>query len=321
MQNAIVAVDDYHAFCACNRINLPLMRDVEKVNEQLVSVVILTWNRKEDIRNTLEKLRSVDYSPLEVIVVDNGSTDGTDGMILREFPEVKYFQQPDNFGIAGYNVGFGAAVGRYVVALDSDSWPAKDAITKMAKIFAENPRVGAVAFDVHSTDMEDEISAHPPSEVESEVFGYHGAGVGFRKEVFATVGYWYEPFFLYFNEMDHALGLLCAGYKIIHSTGIVAFHKSSSSARVSDSAAYYYARNALWLIWRRYPLRRMFYATFYFIYLAVCESVYQRTTVYLRALRDAFRKSAQVLAEREPLGEALFKKVRLPLPLVFSRWA
>lgn len=296
------------------------MGDTKEVNEQLISVVILTWNRKEDIRTTLEKLRNVDYSQLEIIVVDNGSTDGTDSLVLREFPEVKYLPQPKNLGIAGYNAGFKAAKGQYVVALDSDSYPAKNAITKMAKVFAENPRAGAVAFDVHSTDM-DGGKAKSPNEIESEVYGYHGAGVGFRKEVFRIVGYWYEPFFLYFNEMDHALGLLAGGYKIIHSTGIVAFHKSSPTARVSDSAAYYYARNALWLIWRRYPLKRMFYATFYFIYLAISESVHQRTTVYLRALRDGCKMSARVLAGRKPLEESLFKKVRLPLQLVFTRWA
>lgn len=297
------------------------MRDVKEVNGQLVSVVILTWNRKEDVRATLEKLRRVDYSPLEIIVVDNDSTDGTDSMILREFPKVKYLQQPKNLGIAGYNVGFKAARGSYVVALDSDSYPAKNAITKMAKIFAENPRAGAVAFEVHSADA-DGGKAELSAGITGEVFGYHGAGVGFRKEVFRIAGYWYEPFFLYFNEMDHALGILSAGYKIIHSTDIVAFHKSSPAARASsDTAAYYYARNALWLIWRRYPLRRMFCATIHFIYLAVSESVHQRTTVYLRALRDGFKMSAQVLAGREPLGEALFKKVRLPLQLVFTRWA
>lgn len=296
------------------------MRGMNKQKARLVSIVILTWNRKNDLRETLGKIRETAYSPIEIIVVDNASTDGTAEMVSSEFPAVNYLRQSKNSGIAGYNVGFKAAGGEFVVALDSDSYPGFDAITNMVALFDKNRDTGCIAFDVRSHQNIRPFN-EAVDEVTREVAGYHGAGVGFRKELFEKAGYWFEPFFLYFNEMDHALNILKAGYKILHSTAVRAYHKSSPVQRGSSRASYFYVRNGLWLVWRHYPLRRMLPVTFYIIYLAVSESFYQRTLVYLVALRDAFKVSSKIIAEREPLDNKLFQKVRVPLPLLFGRFA
>ncbi|MFQ5431761.1 MAG: glycosyltransferase family 2 protein [Nitrospinota bacterium] len=293
---------------------------MNKQKARLVSIVILTWNRKNDLRETLGKIRETAYSPIEIIVVDNASTDGTAEMVSSEFPAVNYLRQSKNSGIAGYNVGFKAAGGEFVVALDSDSYPGFDAITNMVALFDKNRDTGCIAFDVRSHQNIRPFN-EAVDEVTREVAGYHGAGVGFRKELFEKAGYWFEPFFLYFNEMDHALNILKAGYKILHSTAVRAYHKSSPVQRGSSRASYFYVRNGLWLVWRHYPLRRMLPVTFYIIYLAVSESFYQRTLVYLVALRDAFKVSSKIIAEREPLDNKLFQKVRVPLPLLFGRFA
>ena len=290
------------------------------MDNHTVTVVILTWNRRDDLKETLYKLRASRYKNLEIIVVDNASTDGTDSMVLSDFPEVRYLPLDENRGIAGYNVGFKAASGDFVLVLDSDSYPAEDSIGRMVELFEKNRDVGAIAFDVHAADT-DILSEENGGEQISDVAGYHGAATGFRREIFAVAGYWYEPFFLYFNEMDHALRILDAGYRIVHSTAIRAFHKSSPVSRPSERAPYFYTRNALWLIWRHYPLRQMFASTLYFIYLAVSETCFQRTTVYLKAVRDAFLSASAVLAQRRPVKRSVYDFARIPLPLVFTRRA
>lgn len=287
---------------------------------RLVSIVILTWNRKSDLRETLKKLQGVTYTPLEIIVVDNASNDGTAEMVSSEFPVVKYLLQKKNNGIAGYNAGFRAAGGEFIVALDSDSYPAFDAIGKMVALFDQNREAGAVAFDVRAP-QNGWNDNEKIEEVTSNVAGYHGAGVGFRKEVFNSVGYWYEPFFLYFNEMDHALRMLKAGYKIVRSTAVRAYHKSSPVQRHSSRTSYLYVRNGLWLVWRHYPFWQMLAVTVQLIYLAVSESLFQLTPVYITAVLDAFKTSSRVIAERKPLDKKLFSEVRMPLPLLFGRWA
>src|SRR3989338_5143691 len=117
----------------------------------LVSVVILTWNRKDDLIETITELRKSSYASIEVIVVDNGSEDGTPAVIKERFPDVVFVRLEKNTGIAGYNIGMKKARGDYVVLLDSDSFPERNAIERMLKIFESDNKIGAVAFDVHNT--------------------------------------------------------------------------------------------------------------------------------------------------------------------------
>ncbi|ABZ83338.1 glycosyl transferase, family 2 [Heliomicrobium modesticaldum Ice1] len=120
---------------------------------ELVSVVILNWNRRNDLKEGLTRLREQPYRPLEIIVVDNGSTDDSVAMVRAEFPEVRLIETGKNLGVEGYNAGFRQARGEYVLILDDDSFPAYDAITRMVSRFQADPRLGVVAFDVRSYDQ------------------------------------------------------------------------------------------------------------------------------------------------------------------------
>ncbi len=284
-----------------------------------VSVVILTWNRKDDLRFTLERLKRERYAPLEVIVVDNNSTDGTAAMMAADFSQFRYLPQSENRGIAGYNIGFKAATGDYIVALDSDSYPAQDAITRMAGIFERHPEAGIVAFDVHA-DVHGGGERPVPGAAVTEVYGYHGAGVGIRRAVFEKAGYWWEPLFLYFNEMDHALRTASEGFAILYSPAVRAYHKSSPVARPGERGAFFYTRNAFWIVWRHYPFWEACIATAYLIYNALGETIWQGTGVYLRAAAAAFGGAHAALRERRPLHPALFTRTRIPLKLVFTRF-
>ena len=78
-----------------------------------VSLVISVWNRKDDLRENLEAIREQTIPPLEVIVVDNDSEDGTPEMVIEEFPEVRLIRMPHNrYGACEtFNVGFASARG------------------------------------------------------------------------------------------------------------------------------------------------------------------------------------------------------------------
>ncbi len=88
----------------------------------LVTVNILSFNRREELRNTLTKVFEQDYKNIEIIVVDNASSDGSSEMVKNEFPDVQLIQLEENIGIAGWNEGFKAAKGVYVLVLDDDSY-------------------------------------------------------------------------------------------------------------------------------------------------------------------------------------------------------
>ncbi len=92
------------------------------MNNPLVTVNILSFNRKEELRITLTKVFEQDYKNIEVIVVDNSSSDGSQKMVREEFPSVNIIELNENIGIAGWNKGFEIAKGKYVLVLDDDSY-------------------------------------------------------------------------------------------------------------------------------------------------------------------------------------------------------
>lgn len=108
------------------------------------SVVIPTFNRGSILRQTLAALITQDYSDYEVIVVDDGSTDGTREMVMREFPSVRYLRQANRGPAAARNVGIQAASGVIVAFTDDDCLPPADWLTRLADGYARHPEVVGV---------------------------------------------------------------------------------------------------------------------------------------------------------------------------------
>src|SRR3989304_9168303 len=287
----------------------------------LVSVVILTWNRKDDLIEVIAELKESTYAPIEVVVVDNGSNDGTQEAINEKFPQVNFIRLEKNVGIAGYNIGMKKARGEYVVLLDSDSFPDRKAIERMVAVFESDSQIGAVAFDVHKYDSIFNIQYSIFNIQEGrDVYGYNGAGVGIRKECLEKAGYLFEPYFLYFNEQDHAFRILQSGYKIKFHPEIIAYHKSSMTSRVSRSAPYFYTRNLLWLIWRFYPIRYAFVSTISLFFYASLSTIQQRTSIYMKAILDAIFGFSMVLSNRFVVDRNIIKNVRIPIRWAFTAY-
>lgn len=100
-----------------------------------ISIIILSWNTKKLLRDCLKSLYTLDPKPytLELIVVDNGSTDGSPEMVAKEFKKVKLIRNKKNLGFAkGNNQGIKAAKGNYIMLLNSDTVIHKGAIKKLA---------------------------------------------------------------------------------------------------------------------------------------------------------------------------------------------
>lgn len=111
-----------------------------------VSVVIITWNRCEELRTCLQSLAVLKTPVLEIIVVDNHSRDGTLDMLRSEFPGTVVIENPENFGTAySRNQAIHAARGEYVWFLDSDTRiPHPDVLENMVRFFRDHPDTGSV---------------------------------------------------------------------------------------------------------------------------------------------------------------------------------
>ena len=107
-----------------------------------VSIVIVTYNTKDLIQRCLDHLAS-NLRDCEIIVVDNGSIDGTYHLLKKNYPKVKLYRTETNLGFGGANnIGFSYARGEYVILLNSDAFPHPGAIEKAIQLMDENPKVG-----------------------------------------------------------------------------------------------------------------------------------------------------------------------------------
>jgi hypothetical protein len=118
------------------------------MDEPLVVVVVLNWNGREDSAECLTSLRAVTYRPVKVLLVDNGSTDGSVEALRREFPGVELVENGRNLGFAeGSNVGIRRALAlgaEYVLALNNDTTVEPDVLAKLVETARADASIGVI---------------------------------------------------------------------------------------------------------------------------------------------------------------------------------
>lgn len=245
--------------------------------QPLVSIVMLAWNRKSEVEIGLHELRKLTYPNIELIVVDNGSKDGTAQMVYEQFPEVTVVRLHDNTGMTGYNVGFATARGKYVAMLDDDSHLAPESIETMVKLWEDesNKDVAVMAFRVMNPHLgslvthlwEERLIPTEPGR-EREITSFAACGAAIRRDVLDECGYFDDDFFIYATEDDLAIRLWDAGYKVIYEPRCLSYHRESRLQRSWKRYGRGF-RNAAWfnlkhLPWRYMPLvffRNLFWLT------------------------------------------------------------
>jgi GT2 family glycosyltransferase len=239
----------------------------------LFSVISLNWNRKEDILRTLEGIHKEDYEPKEILVVDNGSEDGSSAEVSSRFPQVRLIALPTNLGVAGYNEGIHESKGEYVLLVDNDmDLLQSNTLQKIVSYFESNSRLGAVALQVRDQTREN-LSSNNPKFWEEQgdhstgfpCSAFDGGGVAFRKAIFEKVGTFIPEFFVYHSEVDLSTRIWDAGYEIRYFPEIAVSHRESPISRDPKMQTYYSTRNYFWYVWLYYPGSLAFAESFHFI--------------------------------------------------------
>ncbi|MFH0797819.1 MAG: glycosyltransferase family 2 protein [Candidatus Woesearchaeota archaeon] len=111
-----------------------------------VSIIIPSWNRKNDLKRSLDSIKTQDYDNIEVIVVDNGSKDGSVDMVEKDYKEVKLIKNDKNMGVSvAKNQGILASTGEFIHFCDSDiEMFNKSMVSTMVKILEDNHEIGAL---------------------------------------------------------------------------------------------------------------------------------------------------------------------------------
>jgi GT2 family glycosyltransferase len=187
-----------------------------------VTIVFLVYNRREELKTSLEKmLHESDYDgDVDVIVVDNASTDGSGDMLREEFGDVRVIRLERNVGVSGWNTGFAAAEGDWILALDDDCYLPRDGLRRAVEA-AEQHRADMVSFRVTST--------HDPShyftqEWNAGLFGFWGCAVLVRTPVLKELEGYDPEIFVWSNETEFTIRFFDRGYRHLHFPEVVAQH-------------------------------------------------------------------------------------------------
>ncbi|MCE4547423.1 MULTISPECIES: glycosyltransferase family 2 protein [unclassified Caballeronia] len=234
-----------------------------------LSVVVLTYNRADQVLDTLARLAALP-DRIDIVVVDNASTDGAAARIAENFPLVKLVVAPRNLGAAGRNLGVARVHTEYVAFCDDDTWWSPGALTRAVEVLDAAPRVGVLnarvvvgehgAADDTCERMRD--SPLPRDGLPGPaLIGFMAGACVFRTEVFRQAG-GYEPrLFIGGEEMLVSLDVLGAGHEIVYIDELV-LHHHPSPLRDSAQRRRLLARNAAWVAWMRLPLAEALRATY-----------------------------------------------------------
>lgn len=243
--------------------------------------IVLNYNQKDLTAACLKSLTPSDCSDLRVIVVDNGSTDGSAALVRREFPWVQVVVNERNLGFAGgNNVGIRYALAHgadLIWLLNNDTEVALDCATELARasmahpecaLFApktyyyDRPRVlwyagGDIRLDrpmgvIHSgMGMRDDGSFNR----EKEISFVTGCALVIRKKAVEAIGFLDEDIFAYLEDLDWSIKVREKGYKALYVPSAKVWHKVSqttlASPRGQQIKTYLFARNRF-VIQRRY---------------------------------------------------------------------
>lgn len=277
-----------------------------------VSIAILNYQRRDALRRALMAARTQDH-PVEILAVDNASTDGSAEMVRDEFPDVRLVRLRENVAAAARNVGVAAARGDIVVTLDNDvllSSPGD--VAAALGVFARHPRAAVVSFMIVGPDGRlsrrdwcHPRDAGPWSETEFATdYVLEGASACRREAFLATGGYW-PPLFIGHEGWDLGLRLLDAGHDLVYTPAVRVRHLVDASVRPSSRIYYTFVRNAVWVALRNLPPAAATGAI-------ACDVVLMgfaatragQLGAFRRGLIDAARGARAALATRRPLAPA-----------------
>lgn len=272
-----------------------------------VSLSILTYNRSEILRELLDSLVKLEYEPLEIIVVDNHSTDGTEEIVKASFSQVQYFRMSANMGVEARNVGLKAAAGDIIITLDDDVLGVSNSdIMTLTSLFKDCPDIGAVCFKVldywsgnicnwcHHYKREDYSEQRFITDEISE------GAVAFRRSIFMHSGYYPGRFFISYEGADLCCRMLNVGYKTMYCPSIVVKHKHAKQGRPDWRRYYYDTRNQIWFVARNYPvtwaIRYLMRGLGAMLLYSLRDGFFR---YWLRGVWDGIRALPTVVRERE----------------------
>jgi GT2 family glycosyltransferase len=242
-------------------------------SQPLVSVIIPNWNGAQHLPVCLDSLQRQSYSHSEVIVVDNGSEDGSVTLVTRDYPHVRVIPLSENRGFAvACNDGMHAARGEILALLNNDTEADPGWLEAVVATFERHPQAGTVASKMLLFEQRDvfhtagdfyRLDGTPGNrgawqkdvgqfDQEMPVFSACGGSAAYRRAMLDEIGLLDEAFFFSCEDVDLGWRAQLAVWQCVYAPQAVVYHKvSATGAGITNS--FYDGRNFIYLIVKDYP--------------------------------------------------------------------
>jgi len=244
----------------------------------LISVIIPTWNSAAHLHRCLESLKAQSLRDFEIILVDNGSTDGSLDDIEREWSglNLRIKRLPENRGFSvANNIGARMAKGEWIALLNADAFPEPDWLERLLEAAKANPNAFFASRQLQAENSElldgkgDGLHANglafrrgygqraEPSDDSrrlEDVFSACAAAALYPRQAFLRVGGFDEDYFAYQEDIDLGFRLRLHGLRCFYVPDAIVRHVgSASTAKLSDFAIYHSQRNMVWTFVKNMP--------------------------------------------------------------------
>lgn len=310
-----------------------------------VSVVVVTWNGRRFLEACLQAVMSQDGADFEIIVVDNGSTDGSADFVRAICPAARVIELPTNQGFAaGNNAGAREARGRFVAFLNNDTvasagWlralrggidaAAGYVLTTSRIVYMHDPGIIDSAGDglYRSGGAFKRHHGAPASvaEVSREVFGICGAACMLPSDVFEQLGGFDEAFFASHEDVDLSYRARLAGYRCRYvADAVVRHHGSASLGRITPFAVFHGQRNLEWMYFKNTPtsllVRTLGGHMLYNVAAAAYFARRRMLATFVRAKVAALAGAGRVLRQRAAVQKSRVVSSRTIDAQLEARW-
>jgi len=257
-----------------------------------VAIILLNWNSFDHTSNCIESLQLCDYPSFEIIVVDNGSIDGSGNLLKAKFPEIILIASPTNEGFAaGNNRGFSYAIENqftYAMMLNNDVFVEPDFISKLINYMESHPETGAIQPKIFFNHDRKKIwnggsyflswlgwtyskrymrKAGVLQSQFQQVDWITGCAFLTKTSILKEVGLLKEAFFIYYEDVDLSFRIRSNGYQLIFHPESIIYHIAGSSNKTklkgkegysSPIVHYLNSRNHIWFLkiwtkWYQWP--------------------------------------------------------------------
>lgn len=248
------------------------------MSQPLVSVIIPAWNGSEHLEACLTALQTQTYSPLEVIVVDNASSDESADLVERLFPNVKLIINSQNLGFSGgCNTGLRVAQGDILILLNQDTIVEPEWAGALVEVFEADLTIGIAGGKAFYPD---DTIQHAGGYVDKQGSGHHyghgepdngqfdqirdvdfvtGATLAISRQAFNKIGPLDERFTpAYFEDVDWCYRAKLAGFRTVYVPNARLMHKEESrSTDATHEGMYLFHRHRIRFVFKQWPLERL----------------------------------------------------------------